>query len=109
MRECKFEIKNPDISNIQSERTVTLDRNTIFQIWEYYEDYVLEERIRDKLLYAYGVADIPTQAQQLIDDIIDSYNQNRKHGCDEEFSFDEAIADHSDAIEALIEDIDNQS
>jgi hypothetical protein len=77
-----------------------LTRNEVYSIWFYYEDFMLEELIEDKLQNDYGISDF-SKCGNVIGNLMYRYNKSRDYGCDEESSMVYAFKECADEIEKI--------
>lgn len=99
MYECSYTIK----TTINGEKhEIVLSHEEIDEIWSFYKDYLLAERIWERFKNDYGVDDY-AKFEEVIGCICDSYNSHRDNGSYDEYSIDAAMAEYSEQIENLLE------
>ena len=92
LADCCYALKK-EINGVKHE--LSLGRDEIFSIWNYYEDFRTEEQVINKLISDYEVKDI-SKFESVIDDLVCHYNKNREYGCDEESSMQFAFEEVND-------------
>jgi len=80
---------------------ILLDCVDLRKIWEFYEQYLVDESIWNKLQEDYGLKDFK-KCEDVIDDISHRYKKHCSNGGDHEFSLDEAIEENSKKINELV-------
>jgi hypothetical protein len=100
MREMKYVLHKKINGEIMS---IELNADEVRAVGEYYDEVMLADRVWLKLEFELGVKPEDFHMfEEIVSDIIAAYEKNREYGCDDQFSMDEAINDHSDRIEALM-------
>jgi len=81
---------------------IALSKEELCQIHSYYKKLILKEYIEGKLMAEYDISDT-TIFKDIIEDIADWYEKNRKLGCDEEHSVKFAFDEMHGEIESIME------
>jgi hypothetical protein len=80
---------------------ITLDKEEMSAIWVFYDDFLIEERIENRLRDEFGITDF-TGCVDTINDILHRYNKSQEYGCDEESSLSFAFDEYQERIDAFI-------
>jgi len=101
MAECSYSI-NREINGVMHQLLLTQDE--ISAIWRYYDDFLMEEHIENRLRDNYGITDY-AECADIISDMIHRYNKSRGYGCDEEYSLDSAFEEMQERIKAYMKNV----
>ena len=98
MYECKYTLKKQigDTSH-----KIALNQTDIQKIWAYYEQYLSDENIWNRLKNDYGLSDF-AKYDDIIDDISHKYKKYIEWGSDHEHAMNEAISEHKERLVELM-------
>ena len=105
MYECVFQLKKKVGNTVHK---LTLDRNEVREIWAFYEEYLTDENIWNKLKDDYGLADF-AKCEDVVDAISHRYKKCVEWGSDHEFSLDEAFSENQEKIDELVKQMEGSS
>lgn len=98
MYECAYQLKKEIDGAIHE---VSLDCVDVRKIWEFYEQYLIDESILNKLQEDYELTDF-NKCEDVIDSILRKYKKYFSNGGGHEFSLNEAIEEHQEKIEEIV-------
>jgi len=98
MYACEFILKRK-FGNVAHELVLT--RDDVRTIWAYYEQYLADENIWNKLRNDFGISNYSLY-EDIIDAISHRYNKCIEWGCDHEYALGEAFSEHQERLEELM-------